>query len=163
MAGSRKFLRLIHEKNYTEALDIARKQVEAGAQIIDINMDDAMLDARKEMVDFLNLIVSEPDIYRVPVMIDSSEWEVISAGLKCLQGKAIVNSISLKEGEETFLAHAREIKRLGAAVVVMAFDEKGQADTYERKIEVCARAYKLLTEKAGLAPCDIIFLSLIHI
>ena len=135
MAGSRKFLRLIHEKNYTEALDIARKQVEAGAQIIDINMDDAMLDARKEMVDFLNLIVSEPDIYRVPVMIDSSEWEVISAGLKCLQGKAIVNSISLKEGEETFLAHAREIKRLGAAVVVMAFDEKGQADTYERKIE----------------------------
>ena len=125
VAGSRKFLRLIHEKNYTEALDIARKQVEAGAQIIDINMDDAMLDARKEMVDFLNLIVSEPDIYRVPVMIDSSEWEVISAGLKCLQGKAIVNSISLKEGEETFLAHAREIKRLGAAVVVMAIDEKG--------------------------------------
>ena len=157
VAGSRKFLRLIHEKNYTEALDIARKQVEAGAQIIDINMDDAMLDARKEMVDFLNLIVSEPDIYRVPVMIDSSEWEVISAGLKCLQGKAIVNSISLKEGEETFLAHAREIKRLGAAVVVMAFDEKGQADTYERKIEVCARAYKLLIEEAGLAPCDIIF------
>ena len=157
VAGSRKFLRLIHEKNYTEALDIARKQVEAGAQIIDINMDDAMLDARKEMVDFLNLIVSEPDIYRVPVMIDSSEWEVISAGLKCLQGRAIVNSISLKEGEETFLAHAREIKRLGAAVVVMAFDEKGQADTYERKIEVCARAYKLLTEEAGLAPCDIIF------
>ena len=157
VAGSRKFLRLIHEKNYTEALDIARKQVEAGAQIIDINMDDAMLDARKEMIDFLNLIVSEPDIYRVPVMIDSSEWEVISAGLKCLQGKAIVNSISLKEGEKIFLAHAREIKRLGAAVVVMAFDEKGQADTYERKIEVCARAYKLLTEEAGLAPCDIIF------
>ena len=111
VAGSRKFLRLIHEKNYTEALDIARKQVAAGAQIIDINMDDAMLDARKEMVDFLNLIVSEPDIYRVPVMIDSSEWEVISAGLKCLQGKAIVTSIRLKEEEATFLAHAREIKR----------------------------------------------------
>lgn len=157
VAGSRKFLRLIHEKNYTEALDIARQQVEAGAQIIDINMDDAMLDARDEMVNFLNLVVSDPDIYRVPVMIDSSKWEVISAALKCLQGKAIVNSISLKEGEELFLQHAREIKRMGAAVVVMAFDEQGQADTYERKIEVCARAYRLLTEVAGMAPCDIIF------
>ena len=157
VAGSRKFLRLIHEKNYAEALDIARRQVESGAQVIDINMDDAMLDARSEMVNFLNLIVSDPDIYRVPVMIDSSKWEVIAAGLKCLQGKAIVNSISLKEGEETFLAHAREIKRMGAAVVVMAFDEKGQADTYERKIEVCARAYRLLTEEAAFAPCDIIF------
>ena len=157
VAGSRKFLRLIHEKNYAEALDIARQQVEAGAQVIDINMDDAMLDARDEMVNFLNLIVSDPDIYRVPVMIDSSKWEVISAALKCLQGKAIVNSISLKEGEELFLQHAREIKRMGAAVVVMAFDEQGQADTYERKIEVCARAYRLLTEVAGMAPCDIIF------
>lgn len=157
VAGSRKFLRLIHEKNYAEALDIARQQVEAGAQVIDINMDDAMLDARDEMVNFLNLVVSDPDIYRVPVMIDSSKWEVISAALKCLQGKAIVNSISLKEGEELFLQHAREIKRMGAAVVVMAFDEKGQADTYERKIEVCARAYRLLTEVAGMAPCDIIF------
>ncbi|HIX27578.1 MAG TPA: methionine synthase [Candidatus Barnesiella excrementigallinarum] len=157
VAGSRKFLRLIHEKNYAEALDIARRQVEAGAQVIDINMDDAMLDARDEMVNFLNLIVSDPDIYRVPVMIDSSKWEVISAGLRCLQGKAIVNSISLKEGETTFLDHAREIKRMGAAVVVMAFDEKGQADTYERKIEVCARAYRLLTEVAGIAPGDIIF------
>lgn len=157
VAGSRKFLRLIHEKNYAEALDIARHQVEAGAQVIDINMDDAMLDARDEMVNFLNLVVSDPDIYRVPVMIDSSKWEVISAALKCLQGKAIVNSISLKEGEEPFLQHAREIKQMGAAVVVMAFDEQGQADTYERKIEVCARAYRLLTEVAGLAPCDIIF------
>ena len=157
VAGSRKFLRLIHEKNYAEALDIARQQVEAGAQVIDINMDDAMLDARDEMVNFLNLIVSDPDIYQVPVMIDSSKWEVISAALKCLQGKAIVNSISLKEGEELFLQHAREIKRMGAAVVVMAFDEQGQADTYERKIEVCARAYRLLTEVAGMAPCDIIF------
>ena len=157
VAGSRKFLRLIHEKNYGEALDIARRQVEAGAQVIDINMDDAMLEARDEMVNFLNLVVADPDIYRVPVMIDSSKWEVISAGLKCLQGKAIVNSISLKEGEALFLDHAREIKRMGAAVVVMAFDEKGQADTYERKIEVCARAYRLLTEVAGFAPCDIIF------
>ena len=157
VAGSRKFLRLIHEKNYTEALDIARQQVEAGAQIIDINMDDAMLDARDEMVNFLNLVVSDPDIYRVPVMIDSSKWEVISAALRCLQGKAIVNSISLKEGEELFLQHAREIKQMGAAMVVMAFDEQGQADTYERKIEVCARAYRLLTEVADVAPCDIIF------
>ena len=157
VAGSRKFLRLIHEKSYAEALEIARQQVEAGAQIIDINMDDAMLDARDEMVNFLNLIVSEPDIYRVPVMIDSSKWEVISAGLKCLQGKAIVNSISLKEGEELFLQHAREIKQMGAAMVVMAFDEQGQADTFERKIEVCARAYRLLTEVADVAPCDIIF------
>ena len=157
VAGSRKFLRLIHEKNYAEALDIARHQVEAGAQVIDINMDDAMLDARDEMVNFLNLVVSDPDIYRVPIMIDSSKWEVISTALKCLQGKAIVNSISLKEGEELFLQHAREIKQMGAAVVVMAFDEQGQADTYERKIEVCARAYRLLTEVAGMAPCNIIF------
>ncbi len=157
VAGSRKFLRLIHEQNYAEALDIARKQVDAGAQIIDINMDDAMLDARQEMVNFLNLIVADPDVYRVPVMIDSSKWEVVSAGLKCLQGKAIVNSISLKEGEAPFLAHAQEIQQFGAAVVVMAFDELGQADTYERKIEVCARAYRLLTEKIGFNPNDIIF------
>ena len=157
VAGSRKFLRLINEKNYEEALGIARKQVEDGAQVIDINMDDGLLDARSEMVNFLHLIASEPDIARVPVMIDSSDWQVIEAGLKCLQGKSIVNSISLKEGEEKFLQHARAVRRYGEAVVVMAFDEQGQADTYERRIEVCARAYRLLTEQAGLAPQDIIF------
>lgn len=157
VAGSRKFLRLINEKNYEEALSIARKQVEDGAQIIDINMDDGLLDAKAEMTTFLNLIASEPEIARVPVMIDSSKWEVIEAGLKCVQGKCIVNSISLKEGEEKFLSHARTIRRLGAAAVVMAFDEKGQADTYERRIEVCARAYRLLTEQAGFLPQDIIF------
>jgi len=146
VAGSRKFLRLIQEKKYDEALSIARKQVEDGALIIDINMDDGLLDAKQEMTTFLNLIASEPDIARVPVMIDSSKWEVIEAGLKCIQGKSIVNSISLKEGEEAFLNHAKEIQRYGAAVVVMAFDEKGQADTYERKIEVGERAYRLLVE-----------------
>ncbi|WP_106830157.1 methionine synthase [Parabacteroides pacaensis] len=157
VAGSRKFLRLIKEENYEEALSIARKQVEDGAQIIDINMDDGMLDARKEMVTFLNLIASEPDIARVPVMIDSSKWEVIEDGLKCIQGKSIVNSISLKEGEEVFLRHATRIKELGAATVVMAFDEKGQADTFERKKEVCERAYRLLTERINFNPNDIIF------
>lgn len=157
VAGSRKFLRLINEKNYTEALAIARKQVEDGAQVIDINMDDGLLDAREEMKTFLNMLAGEPDIARVPLMIDSSDWEVIRAGLKCTQGRSIVNSISLKEGEELFLAHAREAKRLGAAVVVMAFDEKGQATTFERKIEVCARAYGLLTKEVGFAAHDIIF------
>jgi 5-methyltetrahydrofolate--homocysteine methyltransferase len=157
VAGSRKFLRLINEKKYDEALSIARQQVEDGALIIDINMDDGLLDACQEMTTFLNLIASEPDIARVPVMIDSSKWEVIEAGLKCLQGKAIVNSISLKEGEEAFLRHARKIKQYGAAVVVMAFDEKGQADTSARKIEVCERAYHLLVDKVGFNPQDIIF------
>ena len=157
VAGSRKFLRLINEKKYEEALSIARKQVEDGALVIDVNMDDGLLDAREEMTTFLNLVMSEPDIARVPVMIDSSKWEVIEAGLKCLQGKSIVNSISLKEGEEMFIEHARLIKKLGAAVVVMAFDEKGQADTFERKIEVCARAYKILTEQMDFNPHDIIF------
>ncbi len=157
VAGSRKFLRLIKEKNYEEALSIVRKQVEDGAQIIDINMDDGMLDGVREMTTFLNLIAAEPDIARVPVMIDSSKWEVIEAGLMCTQGKSIVNSISLKEGEAVFLQHAERIKQLGAAVIVMAFDEKGQADTCERKIEVCERAYKLLREKAGFDPNDIIF------
>ena len=157
VAGSRKFLRLINEKKYDEALGIARKQVEDGAQVIDINMDDGLLDARAEMVNFLHLIASEPDIARVPVMLDSSDWRVIEAGLKCVQGKCIVNSISLKEGEEKFLLHARTLRRYGAAVVVMAFDEQGQADTCERRIEVCARAYRLLTEQAGLPPQDIIF------
>lgn len=157
VAGSRKFLRLINEKNYTEALKIARTQVEDGAQILDINMDDGLLDTKIEMVNFLNLLGSEPDIARVPIMVDSSDWNVIRAGLKCLQGRAIVNSISLKEGEEVFLARAAEAKSLGAAVVVMAFDEEGQATTYERKIAVCQRAYTLLTEKLGYRPCDIIF------
>lgn len=157
VAGSRKFLRLIKEKNYEEALSIARRQVEDGALVLDINMDDGLLDTQTEMTTFLNLVASDPDVSRVPIMIDSSKWEVITAGLKCLQGKSIVNSISLKEGEDVFLAHAREVRRLGAAVVVMAFDEKGQADTYERKIEVCERAYRLLVEQAGLNPNDIIF------
>ncbi|MCQ2226748.1 MAG: methionine synthase [Bacteroidales bacterium] len=157
VAGSRKFVRLISEKNYDEALDIARAEVEAGADIIDVNMDDAMLDAEAEMVRFLNLLAAEPDVARLPVMIDSSKWNVIEAGLKCMQGKAIVNSISLKEGEEKFLDHARTIKRYGAATVVMAFDEKGQADTFERRTEICARAYKLLTEKIDFNPEDIIF------
>ena len=157
VAGSRKFLRLINEKNYEEALGIARKQVEDGALVIDVNMDDGLLDAKEEMKTFLNLIMSEPEIARVPIMIDSSKWEVIEAGLKCLQGKSIVNSISLKEGEEIFIERARMIKRLGAATVVMAFDEKGQADTYERKIEVCGRAYRILIEQVGFNPNDIIF------
>lgn len=157
VAGSRKFLRLIQEKNYDEALSIARKQVEDGALVIDINMDDGLLDAVEEMTTFLNLIASEPEIARVPIMVDSSKWEVILAGLKCIQGKPIVNSISLKEGEEKFLQYARTIKQYGAAVVVMAFDEKGQADTFERKTEVCERAYHLLINKAGFNPNDIIF------
>lgn len=157
VAGSRKFLRLISEKNYEEALSIARQQVEDGAQIIDVNMDDAMLDAKAEMVTFLNLIASEPEISKLPIMIDSSKWEVIEAGLQCVQGKCVVNSISLKEGEVAFVEKARKIRSYGAAVVVMAFDEKGQADTFERKKEICGRAYKLLTEEAGFMPQDIIF------
>ncbi len=157
VAGSKLFLRLINEKKYDEALEIARKQVDDGAQIIDINMDDAMLDAKAEMVHFLNLLMSEPEVARVPIMVDSSKWEVIEAALKCLQGKSIVNSISLKEGEEDFLTKARKIRSYGAAVVVMAFDEKGQADSFDRKKEICTRAYKLLTEQAGFPPQDIIF------
>ena len=156
VAGSRKFLRLIQEKKYDEALDIARKQVEDGAQVLDINMDDGLLDGVQEMTNFLNLLASDPDVARVPVMIDSSKWEVIEAGLKCTQGKSIVNSISLKNGESEFLHHADLVRKYGAAVVVMAFDEKGQADTFERRIEVCSRAYKLLTEQ-GFDPKDIIF------
>ena len=157
VAGSRKFLRLIKEKNYEEALQIARKQVDDGAMVIDINMDDGLLDARQEMVTFLNLIAAEPDIARVPVMIDSSKWDVIVAGLKCVQGKSIVNSISLKEGEDVFVQHARDVKRLGAAVVVMCFDEEGQATSYERRIEIAERAYHILTEQVGFLPQDIIF------
>ena len=157
VAGSRKFLRLIKEKNYEEAVTIARKQVADGALVVDVNMDDGLLDAREEMRTFLNIIASEPDIAKVPVMIDSSKWDVITAGLECVQGKCIVNSISLKEGEEVFLSHARDVMRYGAAVVVMCFDEKGQATTYERRIEIAGRAYKLLTEKVGMSPLDIIF------
>ena len=157
VTGSAKFKRLILEGDYETALDVARQQVENGAQIIDINMDEAMLDSVEAMQTFLNLIASEPDISRVPIMIDSSKWEVIEAGLKCVQGKAIVNSISLKEGEENFIHQAKLIKRYGAATVVMAFDEKGQADTKERKIEICQRSYKVLIEKVGFAPEDIIF------
>ena len=157
VSGSRKFARLIREKKYEEALDIARHQVEGGAQVIDVCMDDAMLDAKEEMVIFLDLLMSEPDIARVPIMIDSSKWEVIEAGLKRLQGKAIVNSISLKEGEKDFLSKANMIKKYGAATVVMAFDEEGQATTFERKTAICKRAYSLLTEKVGFKPEDIFF------
>ena len=157
VAGSRKFLRLIKEKKYEEALSIARKQVDDGAQILDVNVDDGLLDGVKEMTTFLNLMTSDPDVARVPVMIDSSDWGIIEAGLKCMQGKSIVNSISLKAGEEDFLEKARIIRSYGAAVIAMAFDEKGQADTFERKIEITAREYRLLTEKAGFPAGDIIF------
>ena len=157
VAGSRKFLRLIKEKNYDEAVSIARKQVEDGALVIDINMDDGLLDAKAEMQTFLNMIAAEPDIAKVPVMIDSSNWEVIKAGLKCVQGKSIVNSISLKEGEAKFIEHAQDVMRYGAAVVVMCFDEEGQATTYERRIAIAQRAYKILTERVGINPLDIIF------
>ena len=157
VTGSAKFKRLIKEEQYDEALDIARHQVENGAQIIDINMDEGMLDAEACMVRFLNLIASEPDISRVPIMIDSSKWEVIESGLKCIQGKGIVNSISMKEGVDKFIAQAKLIRRYGAAVIVMAFDEVGQADTRARKIEICQRAYKILTEEVGFPPEDIIF------
>jgi 5-methyltetrahydrofolate--homocysteine methyltransferase len=157
VTGSARFKRLILDGDYEAALDVARQQVENGAQIIDINMDEAMLDSEQAMVTFLNLIASEPDISRVPIMIDSSKWDVIEAGLKCVQGKAIVNSISLKEGEALFIAQAKKIKRYGAATVVMAFDEKGQADTQKRKVEICQRSYKVLTEQVGFPPEDIIF------
>ena len=157
VTGSAKFRKLITANDYAAALDVARQQVEGGAQVIDVNMDEGLIDSQKAMVEYLNLIAAEPDIARVPLMIDSSKWEVIEAGLKCVQGKPIVNSISMKEGEEAFLHQARLCRRYGAAVVVMAFDEVGQADTQARKVEICTRAYKLLTEKAGLAPEDIIF------
>ncbi|MDH4991654.1 methionine synthase [Aquamicrobium lusatiense] len=157
ITGSARFRKLITSGDYAAALDVARDQVANGAQVIDINMDEGLIDSKKAMVEYLNLIAAEPDIARVPVMIDSSKWEVIEAGLKCVQGKPIVNSISMKEGEEAFLHHANLCRMYGAAVVVMAFDEVGQADTQARKVEICTRAYKLLTEKAGLAPEDIIF------
>ena len=157
VAGSRKFLRLIKEKQYDEAVSIARKQVADGALVIDINMDDGLLDARQEMVNFLNMIAAEPDIASVPVMLDSSDWNVIVSGLKCVQGKSIVNSISLKEGEEVFIKHAMDVKRYGAAVVVMCFDEEGQATSYERRIEIAKRAYHILTQQVRMNPLDIIF------
>jgi 5-methyltetrahydrofolate--homocysteine methyltransferase len=157
VTGSKAFARMILNEQFEEALVVARQQVENGAQIIDVNMDEAMLDSKAAMVRFLNLIASEPDIARVPIMIDSSKWEVIEAGLKCVQGKAVVNSISMKEGEAEFLRQARLCKRYGAAIIVMAFDEQGQADTFQRKTQICTRAYKLLTEQIGFAPEDIIF------
>jgi len=157
VTGSARFLRLIKEENYEEAISVAQQQVESGAQIIDVNMDEAMLDGVAAMTRFLNLIAAEPEIARVPVMVDSSKWEVIEAGLKCIQGKGIVNSISLKEGEESFIEHARLIRRYGAATIVMAFDEQGQADTEARKIEICTRSYKILTEQVGFPAEDIIF------
>lgn len=157
VTGSKKFLRLIKEDNYEEALEVALDQVQGGAQIIDVNMDEGMIDGKEAMVKFLNLIASEPDIARVPVMVDSSKWEIIEAGLKSIQGKGVVNSISLKEGEEEFIAHAKKIKRYGAAVIVMAFDEDGQADNYERRIEICKRSYDILVKKVKFPPQDIIF------
>ena len=157
ITGSKKFQRLITSGDYEGALSVARSQVEAGAQVIDINMDEGLLDSEKAMTKFLNLLAAEPDIAKVPVMLDSSKWSVIEAGLKCLQGKGIVNSISLKEGEEAFKEHAEKVLMYGAAVVVMAFDENGQADTYQKKIDVCKRAYKILTEDIGFPPQDIIF------
>ena len=157
VTGSARFKRLVLEERYDEALEVCRQQVEDGAQIIDINMDEGMLDSKEAMVRFLNLIASEPEIARVPIMIDSSKWEILEAGLKCCQGKAIVNSISLKEGESGFLEQAKTIRRYGAAVVVMAFDEAGQADSYDRKVEICSRAYRLLTEEAGFPAEDIVF------
>lgn len=157
VAGSRRFLQLVKAQDFEQALDIAREQVEGGAQILDVNMDDGLIDGVDAMVRFLNLLMAEPDIARIPVMIDSSRWEIIEAGLQVVQGKCVVNSISLKEGEEAFLWQARQIRRYGAAVIVMAFDEKGQADTYERRVEIAERSYRLLTEKAGFPPEDLIF------
>ena len=157
VTGSRKFLRLIKEERFDEALSVARDQVEGGAQIIDVNMDEGMIDGKEAMVKFLHLIASEPDIARVPVMIDSSKWDIIEAGLKCIQGKGVVNSISLKEGEQVFIEQATKVKRYGAAVIVMAFDERGQADSYERRIEICQRAYDILVQKVQFPPEDIIF------
>src|SRR6266496_2728870 len=156
VTGSKKFARLIRENKYEEALSVARQQVESGAQILDVNMDDALLDGVNAMTTFINLLQSEPDIAKVPVMIDSSKFEIIEAGLKCVQGKSIVNSISLKEGEEKFLQQAKKVRRYGAAAVVMCFDEKGQADSFERRIEVAKRTYDLLTKKIHFPPQDII-------
>src|SRR5574338_1441783 len=157
VTGSKKFARLIRENKFEEALSVARQQVESGAQVLDVNMDDALLDGVKAMTTFLNLLQSEPDIARIPIMIDSSKFEIIEAGLKCVQGKCIVNSISMKEGEEKFIQQAEICRMYGASVVVMAFDENGQADTLQKRIDICERAYKILTEKVGYDPQDIIF------
>ena len=157
ITGSPKFSKLILADDFEGALVVARQQVEGGANILDVNMDEGMIDSEAAMTRFLHLIGSEPDISRIPIMIDSSKWSVIEAGLKCVQGKGVVNSISLKAGEEEFLRQARLVRRYGAAVIVMAFDENGQADTVERKTEICARAYRLLTEQIGFPPNDIIF------
>ena len=157
VTGSRKFLRLIENGDFETAVEVAREQVEGGAQIIDINMDEGLIDGVKAMTTFLNLIAAEPDIAKVPVMIDSSKWEIIAAGLRVAQGKSVVNSISLKEGEEAFIRLAKKIKQFGAAVVVMAFDEDGQADNLERRIEICQRSYNILVNQANFAPQDIIF------
>jgi len=154
ITGSKAFAKLILNNKYDEALSVARSQVENGAQIIDVNMDEGMLDGKAAMVKFLNLIAAEPDISRVPVMIDSSKWEIIEAGLKAIQGKGIVNSISLKDGEEAFIARAKKIKRYGAATVVMAFDEKGQADSYEKRIAICQRCYDILVNKVNFPASD---------
>ena len=157
VTGSKKFARLILEGNYEAALSVARQQVENGAQIIDVNMDDALLDGITAMTTFLNLVQAEPDIARIPIMIDSSKFEIIEAGLKCVQGKCVVNSISMKEGEAKFIEQAHICRAFGASVIVMAFDEQGQADTKERKVEICHRAYKILTEQVGFTPQEIIF------
>src|SRR6187399_447823 len=157
VTGSKKFARLVRENKYEEALAVARQQVESGAQVLDVNMDDALLDGVLAMTTFLNLLQSEPDIAKIPIMIDSSKFEIIEAGLKCVQGKCIVNSISMKEGEEKFTQQAFICQAFGAAVIVMAFDEQGQADTKKRKVEICHRAYKILTEQVGFDPQDIIF------
>src|SRR5690606_32392529 len=156
VTGSAQFRKLIKEGRYEEAVEVARQQVASGAQILDVNMDEGLIDSEKAMTRFLNLIMSEPDIARIPVMVDSSKWTVIEAGLKCLQGKGVVNSISLKEGEEAFVEQARKVLRYGAATVVMAFDEQGQADTCERKVEICTRAYRILVDEVGFPPEDII-------
>ena len=152
VAGSRRFLRLIKEEKYDEALDIARHQVDGGAQILDVNMDDGLIDGKQAMIRFLNLIAAEPDICKIPMMIDSSKWEIIEAGLQVVQGKSVVNSISLKEGEEEFVWQATQIKRYGAAVIIMAFDEVGQADNYERRIQIAKRSYDILVDKVNFSP-----------
>jgi len=157
VTGSAQFRKLVKEERYEEAVEVARQQVASGAQILDVNMDEGLIDSEKAMTRYLNLIMSEPDIARIPVMVDSSKWSVIEAGLKCLQGKSVVNSISLKEGEAQFIEHARKVLRYGAAAVVMAFDEQGQADTCARKVEICTRAYRILVDQVGFPPQDIIF------
>ena len=157
VTGSRRFLRLIEQDDFETALEIARDQVEGGAQILDVNMDEGMIDGATAMKRFLNLIQAEPDIARIPIMIDSSKWDIIEAGLQVVQGKCVVNSISLKEGEEIFIRQAKSIRRYGAAVIVMAFDENGQADNYDRRIEICKRSYDILVNEVGFPPQDIIF------